>query len=211
MAYSRPGETRKKVLRLVRERILSGSPPTVREIQESLGFRSVQTARGHLDILVQQGLLSKEPRKSRGYRLPGSSGPLSMMVPILGRVQAGALTDAVEDLEGYITVQSRFPRSQLFALRTKGESMIDAGILPKDILIVRKQPVADPGDIVVAMVDGEATVKILKVVEGRVELHPANPAFHPIVPTEETFSILGKVVEVRRYFESPSSLISVDS
>jgi repressor LexA len=204
MAYTIPGETRKKIYKFVQRRILSGYPPTVREVQEAFSFRSVQTAREHLDILVQEGLLDKEPKKSRGYRLPNGPGLPSLPVPLLGRVQAGELTTAVEDLEGYIDVQSRYPQDELFGLRVRGESMRDAGILGGDIVIVRKQPKADSGDIVVALVEDEATVKILRIKNGRAELHPANPAFEPIIPKEGELILLGKVIEVRRYFETIS-------
>ncbi len=199
MAYTKPGETRKKIYEFVRSRILAGYPPTVREVQEAFSFRSVQTAREHLDILVRDGLLEKQPKKSRAYRIPDRPGLLSFPVPLLGRIQAGQLTTAVEDLEGYIDVQASHPYDQLFGLRVRGHSMQDAGILPGDIVIVRQQPSAESGDIVVALVDDEATVKTLRIKEGRPELHPANPAFEPIVPEAEELTILGKVIEVRRY------------
>jgi repressor LexA len=201
MAYSKPGETRKKVLAFMRERILAGSPPTVREVQNAFSFRSVQTARGHLEALVREGRLRKEPRKSRGYRLAGRGlGKQVRFVPLLGRVQAGDLTYAEEELEGYLSTGSRFPGEELFALRVRGQSMQDAGILPGDIVVVRKQTTADPGDIVVALVEDEATVKRFAVRNGRVELHPENPDFEPMVPDPRHLKILGRVVEVRRTF-----------
>jgi repressor LexA len=203
MAYTTPGETREKVYRFVRDRILAGNPPTVREVQDALGFSSVQSAREHLEILVREGRLLKEPRKSRSYRLPKNAGSAPLLIPLLGRVPAGALATAVEDLEGYISIRSRSPQDELFALRVRGESMRDVGILPDDIVVVRRQPSADSGDIVVALVEDDATVKRLRVSGGRVELHPENPAFAPIIPDPETFSILGKVVEVRRFLETP--------
>ncbi len=207
MAYTKPGETRKKIYEYVRRRILSGDPPTVREVQEAFSFRSVQTAREHLDTLVQGGMLEKQPKKSRAYRIPDRPGLQSLAVPLLGRVQAGELTTAIEDLEGYIDVQASDSHDQLFGLRVRGESMRDAGILPGDIVIVRKQPSAESGDIVVALIEDEATVKTLKIKGGRPELHPANPAFEPIIPETGELHILGKVIEVRRYFE-PLSLRS---
>lgn len=201
MAYSKPGETRRKVLVFVRERILAGLPPTVREVQSAFSFRSVQTAREHLEALVRQGMLRKEPRKSRGYRLAGEGfGRPVRFVPLLGRIQAGSLTYAEEELEGYLSTHSRFPREELFALRVRGESMRDAGILPGDIVVVRKQSNADPGDIVAALVEDEATVKRLVLRDGRIELHPENPDFEPVVPDPRDLRILGRVVEVRRTF-----------
>jgi repressor LexA len=201
MAYTKPGETRKKIYEYVRSRILSGDPPTVREVQEAFSFRSVQTAREHLDILVKDGMLDKEPKKSRAYRIADRTGLLSLSIPLLGRVQAGELTTAIEDLEGYIDVQASHSHDQLFGLRVQGDSMCDAGILPGDIAIVRKQPTAESGDIVVALIEDEATVKTLRIKAGRPELHPANPAYQPIIPQTGELHILGKVIEVRRYFE----------
>lgn len=204
MAYSKPGQTRRRIYQFVRKRILSGNPPTIREVQEEFGFRSVQTAREHLQSLVTEGLLAQNPGKARGYRLPKEPGVPSFLIPLLGRVQAGALTTAVEDLEGYITVQSRFKEDELFGLRVQGESMIDAGILPGDIVIVRVQQHADAGQIIVALVDDEATVKRFRRQGETVVLQPENPSFSPIVLPEGALTILGKVIEVRRYLEPPS-------
>ena len=109
MGRTPPGQTRERVFKLVRDRLLAGLPPTVREVQQAFGFRAVQTAREHLEALVEEGRLSKEGGKARGYRLPESeqAGPPTRLVPLLGRVQAGVLNYAVEDLEGYVPVQSR--------------------------------------------------------------------------------------------------------
>lgn len=123
------------------------------------------------------------------------------MVPILGRVQAGALSTAVEDLEGYVSAKSN-GSEDLFGLRVRGESMVGVGILPDDIVLVRSQPTADSGDIVVALVGDEATVKTLRIRRRRIELHPENPDFEPIIPAPGECSILGKVIEVRRELEA---------
>ncbi len=191
------GETRQKVFDFMRERLLAGRPPTVREVQAALGFRAVQTARQHLERLVAEGRLEAERGKARGYRLPGEERP-PFLVPLLGRVPAGPMDAAVEDLEGYLPVDGQGSPEDLFALRVKGQSMIGAGILPGDVVIVRRQPTARSGEIVVARIGDEATVKRLRLRRGRVELHPENPAFDPIVPEEESFEILGKVTELRR-------------
>jgi repressor LexA len=182
MGRTPPGQTRGRVFRLVRDRLLAGSPPTVREVQRALGFRSVETAREHLETLVSEGRLAKSPGRSRGYRLPASSGPPPVLVPLLGRVPAGSLDAAVEDREGYVPVQSRRGRGELFALRVRGESMTGAGILPGDVVIVRRQRAASSGEV-----HGR-----------RVELHPENPAYEPIVPDPRELTLLGKVIEVRR-------------
>ena len=200
MGRTPPGQTRDRVLRLVRDRLLAGSPPTVREVQQAFGFRSVQTAREHLEGLVAEGRLSKEKGKSRGYRMPDGSPP-AQLVPVLGRVQAGSLTEALEDPEGYIPVQTGRASGDLFGLRVQGESMTGAGILPRDIVVVRRQPTANSGEIVVALVGDEATVKRLRIRRRRVELQPENPAFETIVPDPDELTLLGKVIEVRRYLD----------
>ena len=117
------------------------------------------------------------------------------------RVPAGPLDLAVQELEGHLPVQTRSSPAELFSLRVRGDSMKDAGILDGDVVVVRRQPRADSGDIVVAMVGDEATVKRFRVKRGRIELHPANDAYQPIVPEPGDMKILGKVVEVRRVLE----------
>ena len=202
MGRTPAGETRERVYRFVRDRLLGGFPPTVREVKEAFGFRSVQTAREHLEALVDEGRLAKEAGKARGYRLGADSGP-TRLVPLLGRVPAGPLNIATEDLEGYLPIQGHRSGDDLFGLRVRGESMTGAGILPGDIVVVRRQPAADSGDIVVALIGGEATVKRLRIRRNRVELHPENPAFEPIIPDPSELTLLGKVIEVRRYLERP--------
>jgi len=201
MGRTPAGQTRSKVLRYVRDRLTSGRPPTIREVQEEFGFLSPQTAREHLDGLVEAGLLAKEPAKARGYRLP-REGPPTVLVPLLGRIPAGPLDVALEDLQGYVPVQSpRSASAEMFGLKVRGESMVGAGILPGDIVVVRRQARAESGEIVVALVGDEATVKRLRLRRGRVELHPENPDFEPLVPDPKELKILGKVVEVRRFLE----------
>ena len=201
MGKTPAGETRQKIFEFIKARLLAGRPPTVREVQQAFGFRAVQTARQHLEILVAEGRLAAERGKARGYRLPerGRARP-TVLVPLLGRVPAGPFDTAVEDLEGYIPVQPAGEAGELFALRVQGESMTGAGILPGDVVIVRRQPTAKTGDIVVARVGDEATVKRLRLRRGRVELHPENPAFEPITPPPGEVEILGKVTELRRRF-----------
>jgi len=194
-----PSPRREAIFRFVRERILAGDPPTVREVQEAFGFRAVESARSHLEGLVAAGRLVKTRGRARGYRLPAAVGP-PVWVPLVGRVAAGGLTLAVEEVEGYVPVQAR-GGAELFALRVRGESMVGAAILDGDVVVVRRQATAESGEIVVARVGDEATVKRLRRIEGRVELHPENPAFAPIVVAPEAVEILGKVVEVHRYLE----------
>lgn len=197
-----PGKTRERVYRFVRERLERGLPPTVREVQDALGFRAVQTAREHLERLVSEGRLGKQLGIARGYCLPvgETAGPPPILIPVLGRVQAGGVAAAIEHIEGHIPMRTRAAEG-IFGLRVRGESMTGAGILPGDIVIVRSQPTAESGDIVVALVDDEATIKTLKIRRQRIELHPANPRFKPIIPFPGHCSIIGKVIEVRRFLE----------
>ena len=203
--------TRERVLDYVRERLQAGVPPTVREVQHALEFKSVNTAREHIDRLIAEGKLLRDPGLSRGLRLPmhdarsqhvRPSQPHVQRIPVVGRVQAGALTHAEEDLEGHVMLETRYAEQDLFALRVQGESMIDAGIMPDDLVVVRRQPRAESGQIVVAMVDGEATVKTLKLGSGgRVELHPANDRFSVIIPEAGALAILGRVIRVHRMLD----------
>ena len=193
------GRTREKVFKFVRRRLLSGQPPTVREVQKAFGFRAVQTARQHLEQLVGDGRLAVDRNKSRGYRLAESvSGRKTLLVPVLGRVPAGVWQEAIEDPDGYVTAEAPEISGEVFALRVQGESMIGAGILPGDLVLVHRQPTAQSGDIVVALVENEATVKTFKQCDERIELHPSNPLFTPIILDAEAVVMLGKVLEVRR-------------
>lgn len=201
MGRTPPGETRDKVFRFVRERLLNGRPPTIREVQEFFGFRSPMTAREHLEGLIDEGRLQKEPGRARGYKLPGRGERPPRMIPLLGRVPAGPLDAAVEDLEGYLPIDGRRDAGEFFGLRVKGDSMVDAGILAGDLVVVRRQDRASSGEIVVALVGDEATVKRLRLRGNRIELHPENPRYAPIVPDPDEVRLLGKVVEIRRYLE----------
>lgn len=213
MAYTTPGETRSKVLAYMHKQLTRGEAPTVREVQQAFGFSSVGTARAHLEALVAERKLSKLPGRSRGYRLPSTQETLSntgsitaknnisstraVRVPLVGRVAAGSLHEAIEAPDGYIFVSAKL-RGEHFALRVEGESMVNAGILPGDIVVVRRQSHAHDGDIVVARDGDQATVKTLRLRHGAVVLEPANPAFSPIVFTHGELVIVGKVIELRR-------------
>jgi repressor LexA len=193
---------RQRILDFVRERLRTGVPPTVREVQAAFGFRSLASAREHLEKLVAAGELLRAPGLARGLRLPEQpQSTCAVAVPLLGRVQAGAFSYAAEDVEAHVWTSVRYPSQELFALRVNGESMTGAGLLPGDVVIVRRQPDAEDGQIVVALSDDEATVKTLRRRRGRVELHPANPAFPVLRPDPERLTILGRVVEAKRNYE----------
>ncbi len=198
MGRSPAGQTRAKVYEFVSRRLQEGRPPTVREVQRAFRFSAVETARAHLEALVAEGRLVKTPGRSRSYRRTGYAGTL---VPLLGRVAAGGPAYAVEDIEGYLPLESHDSRQESFALRIRGRSMEGAGILDGDIVVVRKQSEAASGDIVVALLGEEATVKRLRVRGSSLRLCPENPDFEPMTVKAAELVILGKVVEVRRYID----------
>ena len=203
MSPTQSGQTRERVFRFIRDRLLAGDPPTVREVQRVFGFATPQTARYHLEKLVTEGRLAAARGKARGYRLLNQPEPMASIgwVPLVGRVQAGRPIEATEDIEGYVPVPAdlagALDSDELFALRVQGSSMVGVGILPGDVVIVRRQSTADSGALVVALVDDEATVKRLQLRNGKVELHPENPDFDPIL-LHRDITLLGKVIEVRR-------------
>ncbi len=199
MAFTPPGETRDKVFRFVRDRILDGAVPTVREVQDAMGFSAIESARKQLDALVAEGRLEKEEGLARGFRLPRVRGEArALQVPVIGTVQAGRLSEAIENPDGWVFVESRHRPEELFALRVRGESMTGVGILPGDLVIVKKGAVQQKGAIVVALVENEATVKRLGLRRGKVILEAANPAFESIALDPSSVRLLGRVVEVRR-------------
>ena len=175
-----------------------GFPPTIREIGEAFGISSTNGVRYYLTLLEKGGHLKRSGRISRGI---GPTTPQAATgIPILGRVAAGQPILAEENHEGTLeTIEMFGDRRGLFALRVRGDSMIDAGILAGDYVVVRSQERANAGEIVVALVGDEATVKYYRPREDSVELVPANPKYEPIVVAEESdFRILGTVRGVIR-------------
>jgi repressor LexA len=170
-------------------------------VQAAVGLQAPEGARQHLMQLVEEGRLERAAG-ARGWRLPADATTHTRFVPLLGRVPAGGPSEAIEEREGVVPVDVRRVRGAsdaLFALRVHGESMRDAAILPDDVVIVDRKARARHRDVVVARIDGDATVKRLWIAHGRTELRPENPAFEPIVPAPgEELEILGKVIEVRR-------------
>jgi repressor LexA len=202
MARTPQGQTRERVYEFIRGRILEGNPPTLREIQTALGLRALETVRGHLRTLHNEGRLVRREGKARGLALPTPARQPRDLAPVLGTVPAGNWAEAVEAPLGYLPISSSYRKEKIFALRVEGASMRDAGILDGDLVLVRQQPRVESGRIVVAMVEDQATVKRLRLRQGRVELHPANPDFEVLVPDPEHLRLLGPVIEVRRYLEA---------
>lgn len=183
-------------------------PPTVREIGNHFEISSTNGVRSILAALIKKGYIARSPRLSRGIEIVGDSpeekelAPSNTIeIPIVGRVAAGTPILAVQNLEGTVTIDRDFLacRSDVFALRVKGDSMIEAGIFDGDLIFARQQKTADRGEIIVAQVNNEATVKYYHPNNDVVELRPANPSYRPIiVKKDKDFSIAGRVIGVMR-------------
>ena len=177
-------------------------PPTIQELADILGI-SPPSLRDQITQLVRKGYVRRESRKARGLtvlREPTDEVLELRAVPIVGRVAAGQPILAEENIVGEVLVDSRAVRSgRCFALEVRGDSMIGAGIRDQDLVVVRQQPVAESGDIVVALLDQEATVKRLFIRDERIELRPENPKFQALlIGPDDGLRILGKVVAVSR-------------
>lgn len=180
----------------------SGYPPTLREIAAHLGVSGPLPASKHLEALEKKGYIKRD-NVSRGIAL---TAPVSRPValPILGTVRAGLLSPAIEDIQGYFSVDPAAVRGEnCFFLRVSGDSMIGAGIFDKDLALVRPQSTAQNRDIVIAMVEGEATMKWFFREADHIRLQPANPKMPPIIirPEDGELSIVGKVIGVYRRLE----------
>lgn len=174
-----------------------GYPPSVREIGEAVGLKSPSTVHFHLKHLEEAGVIEKGAGKGRAITLTAPPLPEDK-VPIVGNVAAGSPILAQECIEDYLTFDTGGRSGEFFALRVRGESMLGAGILPGYLVVVRRQETANNGEIVVAMIEDEATVKRLSRKNGRTWLMPENDAYSPIDGTYA--QILGKVAAViRRY------------
>lgn len=180
-----------------------GYAPTVRDICSALGIKSTSSVHDYLRRLETKGYIKKSFGKSRALSIEAGTGaePEKMKkIPILGRVAAGIPILAVENYDGYVDFPASMARgkSNLFALRVIGESMIEAGIFDGDIVIVESRRFAEDGDIIVAMIDNEATVKRFYRDNGRIRLQPANRTMQPIYSREVT--VLGKVIADFRFY-----------
>lgn len=189
-------ENEKMVFEFIKDRIEEGYPPTVREICAEFGFKSTSTAHRYINNLTAKGLLEKGNNQNRAIRLTGGNG---MKVPLVGTVTAGIPITAIEEITDYISFQpARHYSNPLFALKVRGESMINAAILDGDMVVIEQTPYAENGDIVCALVDNEsATIKTFYKEDGHYRLQPENDTMDPIIVDE--VKILGKVVGVVRY------------
>jgi repressor LexA len=205
MPDSVPTERQERILEVIRDFTEEhGYPPSVREIGVLVGLSSSSTVQSHLKSLEKRGLIFRDPTKPRALIAMGAAAapkaaPLNgaVMLPIVGRVAAGTPITATENLEGELAIPVDFARKAgSFILRVQGESMIDAAILDGDLIVVAPQIDATDGEIVVAMIDGEATVKRFYRESGRVRLQPENRSMQPIYADDVT--IVGRVGAVIR-------------
>jgi repressor LexA len=189
-------EKAKAIYEYIKECTSDGIPPTVREICSALNLKSTSTAHRYINILVEEGLLEKSDKLNRALRLSGKG---ATRVPLMGTVTAGQPITAIEDITDYINFQEdRHYANPLFALNIRGESMINAGILDGDIVIVEQASTARNNDIVIALVDDtDATCKRFFKENGHYRLQPENDTMDPIIVDE--VKILGKVIAVLRY------------
>jgi repressor LexA len=189
-------ERQQQILTVLRDWIdRHGYPPTMRQIGTAVGLASTSSVAHHLNILQTQGLVR---RTAGGHRVPVSRRRSGTPVPLLGTIAAGVPITATEHVEEQLTLPAEFAgRGPLFALRVKGDSMTDAGIDHGDVIVVRQQPTADDGDIVAALIDDEATVKVYRRLGRRVVLEPRNPAY-PLIPADDA-TVLGKVICVLHF------------
>lgn len=191
-----------RVLEAIKEYLQeTGYPPSVRELGKKLGLKSTATVHSHLRTLERKGYLLRTAQKSRAYTIVGDivhEQPLpAVMVPVVGMVREGVPVLAVENIEEYVPLPRSFVRSEnVFMLQVEGDSMIGAGIHEGDYVIVRQQDTAENGDIVVALIDDEATVKTFYKEKGAIRLQPENPEMSPIISKD--VRILGKVIGLYR-------------
>ena len=205
MAQGKISKKQLEILEYIKSQILErGFPPAVREICEAVNLKSTSSVHSHLETLQKNGYIRRDPTKPRAIEILDDNFNLTrremVNVPIVGQVAAGEPILAQQNIENYFPIPVEFmPNRQTFLLKVKGESMINAGILDGDMVLVEETPAASNGDMVVAMVDDGATVKTFYKEEGIFRLQPENDFMDPIIVKEVT--ILGKVIGVFRFFK----------
>lgn len=193
-------ENQQKILDFIRSEIETrGYPPSVREICAAVGLKSTSTVHAHLNALEKRGLIRRDSAKTRAMELTDGSASRGRSVPLVGKVTAGLPILAIQNIEEYMLLPQDMARGDdVFCLRVQGDSMIDIGIFSDDIIVVRAQNHAENGEVVVAMVDDEATVKRIFYEKDRVCLQPENRTMAPIyAPSAQ---VLGKVIALYRLF-----------
>ena len=205
MALGKISKKQEEILEYIKSQILErGFPPAVREICEAVNLKSTSSVHSHLETLEKNGYIHRDPTKPRAIEILDDTFNLTrremVNVPIIGRVAAGEPLLAQQNIENYFPIPAEMmPNKQTFLLQVQGESMINAGILNGDYILVQQQQTADNGDKVVALIDDGATVKTFYREEGIIRLQPENDFMDPIIVKDCT--ILGKVIGVFRFFK----------
>lgn len=204
MAYGKITNKQQEILDYIKNEIVNrGFPPAVREICEAVNLKSTSSVHSHLETLEKNGYIRRDPTKPRAIEIVDDNFNLVrrevVNVPVIGRVAAGEPLLAIENIENYFPIPAEFmPNAQTFILNVQGESMINAGILNGDNVIVEQCSTADNGDMVVVLIDDSATVKTFYKEEGHIRLQPENDYMDPII-VEGDLQILGKVIGVFRF------------
>lgn len=203
MAHGKISAKQLEILEYIKSQILErGFPPAVRDICEAVNLKSTSSVHSHLETLEKNGYIRRDPTKPRAIEILDDSFNIirreMVNVPIIGRVAAGEPILAEQNIENYFPIPMEFmPNKQTFMLKVKGESMINAGILDGDYVLVEEQGTADNGEMVVALIEDGATVKTFYREEGVIRLQPENDTMDPIIVSDCT--ILGKVIGVFRF------------
>ena len=202
MSERRPhGETQQRILEYIREyQKVNGYPPSVREIGKAVGLKSTSTVQGHLDRLEKKGMIHRDSSRPRTLDLTDSPRNTSQRLPVIGKIAAGSPILAEEYVEDYLCIpDSLLGDGEHFILAVRGESMINAGIMDGDYVVIRKQNEVMNGEIAVAMIDGEATLKrYYHEQHGIVRLQPENSTMAPILVKQDDVAVLGKACVIYR-------------
>lgn len=205
MAYGKISAKQQEILEYIKEEILhKGYPPAVREICQAVNLKSTSSVHSHLETLEKNGYIRRDPTKPRAIEIMDDTFNLNrremVNVPIIGNVAAGEPLFAEENIEDYFPIPAEIvPNSEIFMLHVRGESMINAGILDGDDVLVQQQSTARDGDMVVALVEDSATVKTFYKEDGHIRLQPENDTMEPIIVPD--CQILGKVFGVFRFLQ----------
>ncbi len=205
MPYGKISPKQTEILEYIKSEIINrGFPPTVRDICDAVNLKSTSSVHSHLETLEKNGYIRRDPTKPRAIEIVDDNFNLTrrelVNVPVVGRVAAGEPILAVENVETYFPIPAEFmPNTQTFILNVTGESMINAGILDGDQILVQQQSTAENGEIVVALIDDSATVKTFYKEDGHYRLQPENDHMDPIIVNGD-LQILGKVIGVFRFF-----------
>lgn len=205
MAYGKITDKQSQILEYIKSEILNkGYPPSVRDICQAVDLKSTSSVHSHLESLEKNGYIRRDPTKPRTIEIIDDNFNLVrrevVNVPIVGTVAAGQPILAIENIENYFPIPAEYmPNEETFMLKVKGESMINAGILDGDTILVKRQNYAKNGDMVVALVEDSATVKTFYKEDGHIRLQPENDYMDPIILPD--VEIIGKVFGVFRFFK----------